>query len=239
MIETKDMPAKNVTKIYIEGGYYHIYNRGVEKRNIFQDDQDYAVFLSYLEEYLLPKGEDQLHKRLSDPDTSYGEKEQILKLLRLNNFYEEIICIAYCLMPNHLHFLIKQNSKLAIDKFMNSLITRYVMYFNKKYQRVGYLFQDVYKAIQVITDEQLLYLTSYIHRNPMIKNNVASKRDPLKSLFSRPSSYPDYLERKSTLWVHPEEILPYFSKTNPKLSYQAFVEQTEDFSIINKLTIDD
>ena len=92
------MPAKNSTKTYVENGYYHIYNRGVEKRTIFLDQQDYGVFLSYLKEYLLPKDEKGLHEKLSNSNTSYQEKDKFIKLLRLNNFNQEITFIAYCLM---------------------------------------------------------------------------------------------------------------------------------------------
>src|SRR3989304_6385484 len=102
------MPSKHSTKTYIENSYYHIYNRGVEKRNIFLDQQDYGVFLSYLKEYLLPKNERELANKLADPNVSSREKAKIIKLLRMNNFADEIILFAYCLMPNHFHLLIKQ-----------------------------------------------------------------------------------------------------------------------------------
>lgn len=161
------MPAKNSLKIYTPGGYYHIYNRGVEKRSVFQDKQDYEVFLSYLKTYLLPKDENSLREKLSDPTIGCREKDKILRLIRLNNFADEITLLAYCLMPNHFHLLIKQRSNIAIDRFMNSLSTRYTMYFNRKNNRVGSLYQDVYKAVLVQSDEQLLYLTKYIHRNPI------------------------------------------------------------------------
>jgi len=80
------MPAKNTLKKYIENGYYHIFNRGVEKRIIFQEQQDYDVFLSYLGNYLQPKDEKSMLKKLSLPNISTQEKEHILKLIRLNNF---------------------------------------------------------------------------------------------------------------------------------------------------------
>src|SRR5437763_38074 len=153
------MASKNSIKPYIENAYYHIYNRGVEKRTIFQDQQDYAVFLSYLKSYLTPKNESALREELLNPQIISAEKDRILKLLRLNNFFDEINLVAFCLMPNHFHMLIKQKSAISIDAFMNSFITRYVIYFNKKYKRVGPLFQDVYKAVLVETDAQLLYLT--------------------------------------------------------------------------------
>ena len=223
------MPGKNVLKVYLENSYYHLYNRGVEKRKIFQGEQDYAVFLSYLKNYLLPKDEKNLRQLLSVPNISYREKDNLLQLLHLNNFADQVTLIAYCLMPNHFHLLLKQNSKIAIDRFMRSLCTRYTMFFNKKYKRVGPLCQSVYKAVPVESDEQLLYLTSYIHRNPLSETD---------NLFSQPSSLAEYLGQRNTSWLHPEEILKFFSKSNPNISYDTFVRQSEDLSSVSKLLLD-
>ncbi len=226
------MPARNSIKQYAKNGYYHIYNRCVEKRLTFQDSQDYAVFLSYLKEYLLPKEEQKLRDKLSDPKTSYKEKDKIIRILRLNNFADEIKLIAYCLMPNHFHFFVKQNSSQSIHKFMQSFTTRYTMYFNRKYKRVGSLFQAVYKAALVNREEQFLYLTKYIH-----KQALASQGETLRD---QPSSYPEYLGTKKTNWIHPEEILSYFSKTNPSLSYKSFVEgEPDDYETIKDALIED
>lgn len=231
------MAAKNSRKEYSENGYYHIYNRGVEKRHIFLDSQDYGVFLSYLKEYLSPKDEKDLFAKLSNPNISYKEKDKILKLLRLNNFHNEIFLLAFCLMPNHFHLLIKQSSSLSIDKFMNSLALRYVIYFNRKYKRIGGLFQDVYKAVSVETEEQLLHLSRYIHQNPLNKNKLP-KTSTLSDFLSQPSSYPDYLGQRQSSWIAKDEILNYFSKTNLELSYQSFVQQSEDISIVQILLLD-
>lgn len=138
------MSRGKAVKQYAENGYYHIYNRGVEKRLIFQDKQDYAVFLSYLEQYLTPKDEQKLREMLSNPSTSYKERDKIVKLLRLNNFCSEITLMAYCLMPNHFHFLLHQKNIQSIDKFMNSLAARYTMYFNlDKYK------QEIFEAFSL------------------------------------------------------------------------------------------
>ena len=231
------MASKNSRKTYSPNSHYHIYNRGVEKRLIFQDEQDYGVFLSYLKNYLSPKNKDKLRQTLSDPNLNYKERERLLKELRLNNFSEEISLLTYCLMPNHFHLLIKQKSADSIDKFMNSLGVRYSMFFNRKYKRVGALYQDVYKAVAIKSDQQLLYLTSYIHRNPL-GETLASQDEVLRAWFSQPSSYPEYLGQRKTDWIHHEQILAFFSRTNSKLSYQAFVEQSDDISTIQDLIMD-
>lgn len=221
------MPAKNSRKTYAENGYYHIYNRGVEKRTIFLDQQDYGVFLSYLKEYLLPKNEKELYERLSDPNISYKEKDRVLKLLRLNNFNQEITLLAYCLMPNHFHFFVKQKQPGSIDKFMNSLATRYTMYFNRKYKRVGRLYQNVYRAVLVDDERQFLYLSRYIHQQALeIGDN-------------QPSSFLDYLGLRKTPWVNPEDVLFYFSKTNPSLSYKNFAKEKGDLENLGKLALEE
>lgn len=222
------MPARNSRKQYIENGYYHLYNRGVEKRRIFRDEQDYAVFLSYLKQYLVFKDEEKLQKKLTDQSLSFKEKDLALKLLRLNNFNNQITLMAYCLMPNHFHFLIKQKDGEAIDRFMNSICTRYTMYFNHKYKRVGHLYQGVYKAVAIESDEQLVHLTRYIHKQAM-----KSKTQ------EQPSSYQEYLGRRKTEWVQPNEVLSFFSKNNPSISYEVFIKKDDDLEKIGKLLLED
>ncbi|MDO8610623.1 MAG: transposase [bacterium] len=228
------MPAKNSIKDYSNNSYYHVYNRGVEKRLIFQDKQDYAVFLSYLQTYLTPKDEELLTHQLSDPSLSSREKDKVLNLLKLNNFTDEITLLAYCLMPNHFHFLLKQKEANSMDKFMNSLGTRYTMYFNKKYERVGSLYQDVYKAVIVFTTEQLLNVSHYIHKNP-VKDHPRLRTEgvPQRAYFSQPSSYPEYLGQRTTEWIHPEEILSYFSDSHSNNSYKNFIEESNNLPFIN------
>lgn len=214
------MPSKNAIKTYVADGYYHVYNRGVNKRTIFKNEQDYAVFLSYLKTYLLPKDLEKLNAVLSNPESSAKEKDNALSLLHLNNFHDRIGLLAYCLMPNHYHFLLHQAMEKDIESFMKSCMTRYTMYFNKKHGRVGPLFQGQYKAVLVDTDEQLLYLSRYIHRNPL------SLSDHERSLlFRQPTSYGVYLGTTKQEWVKPDAILAFFSSRSQGFnSYQSFVE---------------
>ncbi len=226
------MPAKNSLKHYLENGYYHIYNRGVEKRIIFLDQQDYSVFLSYLKDYLISKNEAELKEKLADNNIPWIEKDKILKHLRMNNFFNEIVMLAYCLMPNHFHLFVKQKSAGSIDKFMNSLCTRYTMYFNKKYKRVGHLYQGVYKAVLVTSEGQLLHLSRYIHKQALTLQGDALQRE-------QPCSYSEYVGERKTQWIHPEEILSYFSKENPTLSYKNFVASADDSYLLKNLTLEE
>ena len=202
------MPARNILKQYLSDSIYHIYNRGVEKRIIFIDNQDYKVFLSYIEEYLTPlqQGSTLLYRELT------------------GKFYGEISLLAFCLMPNHFHLLIKQKDKDSIKKFSKSLFTRYSMYFNKKYKRVGPLFQSIYKATNVIDKEHLLYISKYIHLNPSEKAN---------KLIDAYSSYSDYLGITNTQWLNKFIVLTEFNKSSymkyHKIkTYKQFVEEYKE-----------
>lgn len=212
------MPAKNVLKQYLKNGYYHIYNRGVEKRIIFQDNQDYKVFLSYLKDYLEPKDEIGLRKILEK--SPWVEKDKIIKKLTMNNFSDKIDLLAYCLMPNHFHLLIKQKTRRAIEQFMKSLATRYVIYFNKRYKRVGGLFQDVYKAVLINTDEQLLHISRYIHTNPSSYKGCSLQRYPYSSLAG-------YLGEWEARWLKTKEILGFLSNIYKNFSYKNFILDKE------------
>ena len=218
------MPAKNSVKEFRSNSYYHIYNRGVEKRRIFLDNQDYGVFTSYLKVYLLPKDEIGLQATLSNQLSNAFQKAEAIKLLKLNNFSDSVELLAYCLMPNHFHLLIKQTDALSIDQFMNSLSTRYGMYFNRRYDRVGHLFQGTYKAVLVESEPQLLHLSRYIHKNPY------SKGVPLQSY--QHSSYSVYLDNAMLKWIKPRDILNYFSSTGFN-SYENFIEGNFDDDSIN------
>lgn len=228
------MPAKNALKVYAENRFYHLYNRGVDRRDIFVDDQDFAVFLSYLKTYLLPKDDGLLRKTISSL-SSPPDKDRAIKDLALNNFSDKVDLLAYALLPNHFHLLIKQRESSAIDHFLRSLGTRYVGYFNRKYKRVGPLFQGVYKAVLVESEEQLLHLSRYIHLNPIMWLDL-TPRD--WSSVTLPFSLPEYLGRRQTAWIRPDTITTYFSKSNPKLSYLDFVGSEMNIGTISTVAID-
>jgi putative transposase len=200
------MPAKNSIKEYVINGFYHIYNRGVEERQIFIDEFDYGAFLSILKKSLC----------LSDDDLFHAQRN--LK------FNEKIELFAYCLMPNHFHLLIRQKDEKDIAVFMKSLITKYVIYFNKRHRREGVLFQGRYRGILVKEDGYLLHVSRYIHLNPQ-----AIGFDPAKY---KHSSYVNYLGLKKSRWLKTDYILDYFNNdylkkdVNQKImSYKHFVEE--------------
>lgn len=221
------MAAKNSVKQYLKNGFYHLYNRGVAKGSIFLDEQDYNVFLSYLKTYLLPKDLVALNRIFASKESGPREKDKALKLMKLKNFSGLIDLISYALMENHFHFLVRQTEEDTIDHFINALGTRYAGYFNRKYKRVGPLFQGVYKAVLINSEEQLLHLSRYIHLNP-----IKISRPNL------PSSLPEFLGRGKTAWLKPNFILNYFSKTNPNDTYATFMDESIDGNFIASSAID-
>lgn len=212
------MPARNIIKTYDENGFYHIYNRGVEKRNIFLDEQDYRVFLSYLKLYLSPT----------------DELEKISPSRRLKNYFGIVDLMCYCLMSNHYHMLIRQYVSTAITSFIHSVSTKYAMYFNKKYRRSGHLFQGAYRAVTVESESQLLHLSRYIHRNP-----DPTGSNPVGLMQYRYSSLPNYLGKIKQSWIKNEEIMNLFStKDIIGNSYRSFVFESGDATDMSSMFID-
>ena len=147
-------------------------------------------------------------------------------------------------MPNHFHLLLNQVSKESMRHFMQSLCTSYSMYFNKKYKRIGSLFQDIYKAALIVEDPYLLHLSRYIHLNPI---ELLTGPSPVSVEKYPYSSYAYYLGKKQVMWINPKPILSFF-KTQRRInstlqdffSYQSFVEDyVEDpKEILGTLSID-
>jgi len=145
---------------FVNGEFYHVYNRGTDKRTIFSNKDDIARFFQSMTEFnsIEPIGSiyensfnlNQLGSRASK--SNKGDK-------KLVNF------VCYCLNPNHYHFLLEQTAEKGIEKFLHRLGTGYTKYFNNKYKRSGALFQGKFKAIHVDSNEYLLYLSAYINLN--------------------------------------------------------------------------
>lgn len=136
--------------------FYHVFNRGTDKRRVFITKKDYERFLSLL---YVCNSDTPIHlSNISDltlrNTLAYERGEPLVEIA------------AYCLMPNHFHLLIRQREEDGISRFMQKLITGYTMYFNRKNERTGVLFQGRYKAVHAEEDRHLKYLLSYIHLNP-------------------------------------------------------------------------
>lgn len=191
------------------GSYYHIFNRGVEKRKIFTASEDYARFLETIYFY-----------RFSGPKPKLSTR----KRFKTKEFYNnpkivEVIC--YCLMPNHFHLLLKQVIDNGIHEFMSKVSNSYTKYFNTKRNRVGPLLQGQFKAVLIETDEQLTHVSRYIHLNPY----VAELTKELENF--EYSSYPEFVGLRNNTLSNPQSILNFFSETN---SYKDFVRDYESYA---------
>lgn len=188
------MPGRNLTRLFVAESHYHLYNRGINKDRIFLDTDDYLYF-----EYLL--------RRHLSKEAQLDTQGRPFKHLS-----DEVQLEAYCLMPNHFHLLVYQHAEQGIADLMMSIGTAYTMYFNRKYQRRGPLYESSYRASLISEDAYLEHISRYIHLNP-------------RQYKSWPySSYHAYLSDKSREWLHPEQILGMF---NSKREYRQFVSEYE------------
>jgi putative transposase len=190
--------------------YYHIYNRGVEKREIFLDESDYFRFLKSLNDF-----------NQEDPVFSLYWNDMKIKSLGVqppNSKVEKIVdIIAYCLNPNHFHLLLKQRSNHGISEFMKRMGAGYTGYFNHKYKRSGVLFQGSFKSIHVDSNEYLLYLSAYINENSFIHGYVSNSR------MWEHSSYLEYIEGREISLCNKSIILDQFNNNFKK--YEEFSKE--------------
>jgi putative transposase len=148
---------------FANGEYYHIYNRGVDKREVFLDEADYERFLICLREFNRTEAIGSLYeKSLREKKNGSSTPIRGVELPAL------VEIVSYCLNPNHYHLILKQNSEKGIEKFMQKVGTGYTNYFNKKYKRSGALFQGTFKTIHIDSNDYLLYLSAYINKNHFI-----------------------------------------------------------------------
>ena len=203
--------------IFATNETYHIVNRSIAQIPIFKETRDYQRVLEVIDfyRYIKPPLSFSHYKRLPKED-----KEKFIKSLRKQKTLIEII--AFCLMPNHSHFLLKQNEKKGISIFMRNFQDSYARYFNAKYKRAGGLFQSMFKAIRIETDEQFLHVSRYIHLNP-----VSAFLIEIRDLESyRWSSFPEYINPSRSLFTNPNFILSFFKTRSV---YKKFVFNQADY----------
>ncbi|MEI7750049.1 MAG: transposase [Candidatus Moraniibacteriota bacterium] len=157
--------------VFANDEYYHVYNRGVDKREVFLNEGDYVRFLTYLREFNDNSTYEQRIFLKNQKNIKSSSKELsscIQELSSLEESQPSVEIIAYCLSPNHYHLILKQLVENGVKIFMHKLGTGYTNYFNKKYQRSGSLFQGPFKAIHIDSNEYLLLLSAYVNRNYFI-----------------------------------------------------------------------
>lgn len=179
-------PARMNNEVSPFGDYYHVFNRGVESITIFRDEQDFDTFLGYLKEYLSEAIiSDNAKKEFVINGRSYKGVPHQPK-----NFFNKIYLVGYSLTSNEFHIVLKIIDNISLESFVRSLATRYSIYFNKKYQKKGSLFQESSRVIKIANFQELNNLINEIHQN---KDNH--------------SSYFEYTGKKETPWIKTETLL--------------------------------
>lgn len=215
--------------ILADGEIYHVFNRGVEKRTIFSTSSDFKRALESVNYYRFAglfiryshfiRLRPELKKQITDSLTS-----------------QEVSIIAYCLMPNHFHFLLRQENKDGIRKFLSKFSNSYSKYYNTKHERVGPLFQGRFKAVRVESNEQLLHLSRYLHLNP-IASFLTSEADLDKYPWH---SFREYLNPGQRLLTSPGIVIDQFKNT---MDYRNFVydriSYAQELEKIKHLTLED
>lgn len=192
------MPGRNTRKIDVADSYYHVYARGSNKQKIFIDDNDFVYFLSLLKRYLS-----------HDTTKSY-------RGVSYEKLHDNIQLLAYCLMRNHFHLLFYQVNDRGMSRLMHGVMTAYSMYFNKKYNRRGPLFESRYRASRVTTEPYLLHISRYIHLNPAAWQTY------------RYSSLSSYLTDSGPDWVIPGPIKALFN------SHGEYFQFLKDYELLHQ-----
>lgn len=210
------MPYRKITLATDE--IYHVFNRGVAKHPIFSEETDYTRLTDLINYY-----------RFEKPCLRFSYFIRLAKTIK-DNFWNNlkdksqplVEIISYCLMPNHFHLLLKQLKENGISIFMSNFQNSYVRFFNTKHKRPGPLFQSIFKAVRVETNDQLLYVNRYIHLNPSSSRLV--EIDKLTGYVW--SSFPHYLGSIQLPFIKPELVLDQFKNIE---SYRKFVFDQADY----------
>lgn len=212
------MPGRKIP--LITGQVYHIFNRGVAEQPTFLDKKDYqrALETAFFYQNLKTPLRYSYFIRLTR-----DRRLEILKKLREEKDYSVDI-IAYCFMPNHFHFLLKQLKDTGISIYMSNLCNSYTRYFNTKRKRIGPIFQGKFKGVRIGTDEQLLHVQRYIHLNPY-SSYVVKTLNELEDY--QCSSLPEYLGLRDQEFCKKELVLKgHFRDTK---TYRKFIFDQADY----------
>ena len=201
---------------FVEGEFYHVYNRGVDKRIIFMDYLDLSRFVQSMEEF-----------NTIDPIGSIYENRFTKNKGKLGSKASKLVnIVAYCLNPNHYHFILEQIVDKGIEKFMQRIGTGFTKYFNNRQKRSGSLFQDKFKSKHIDSNDYLLHVSVYVNLNnhPKLLGSKASKLSK--------SSWLEYINsHESKNLCNTEIILGQFKK--PK-DYEEFALSSLDDIVARK-----
>lgn len=206
----------------MEGERYHLFSRGVEKRLVFMDTQDYDRFVLLL---FLSNNKDNVH--MANLIEKY--KNQGFPLMRAFAMEKRAPIVdieAYALMPNHIHLLVRQTNEGGISKFMLKLMTAYSMYFNIKYERSGPLFTRPFRSRYIDDDAYFRWVFSYINLNPLELYQSDWKQTGIR----------DRRQAQKFMWSYTySSFLDYFSVERPQ---SMILQKTKELSMRELQTFD-
>ncbi|MCX5782646.1 MAG: transposase [Elusimicrobia bacterium] len=194
---------------------YHVFSRSIAGFKIFNSEADHSRIIQLLQYY-----------KKAEPNIRFSRFNKLIKknkidFQQLHSEKENLIdIVAYCIMPPHLHLVLKQRKKSGISIFMNNILNSYTRFFNTKHQRKGPLWESRFKNVLVETNEYLLHLTRYMHLNPVTSGLVDAAE------LWESSSYKEYLSL-----VDKDNLICNFSNLidiSPK-EYKIFVEERTDY----------
>ncbi len=175
------MPSKFVVRNLKGNSYYHVYHSGNNGNNIFIDHEDYRTFLKYLYIYT------------SDPSKSILKYPDTPKRLYLRNLFNQVFIVAFILMPDHFHLILKQKTEKDVPTLLKQMVNAYITYFNKKYNKKGTVFNGRYKSTLIESEYLLTQMVRFVHLNSpdfktyewssYVTNDIA---DGLKARFETP-----------------------------------------------------
>lgn len=211
---------------FVNGEYYHVYNRGTDKRNIFSDKKDMERFLKSMIIFNCVDGVGSIRdmpsiSQMSDVWDVKREFEDKNKMIEF---------VAFCLNPNHFHFILRQIVDGGISEFMKRL-GGYTKYFNEKHQRSGVLFQGKFKSIHINSNEYLLHLSAYVNLNDRVHfSRRRTSGSEVLSLSSR-SEYGYNDDMDNNIGLCSKDII--LSQFKDKEGYKKFCTESME-SILNR-----
>lgn len=205
--------AKRIIDFYIDE-YYHVFNRGTDKRVVFKNYSDINYFIDAM---FISNKKNPIQNRNNDPKFRKKLKEEAKQEEKL------VSIIAYCLLPNHFHFILKQEMENGISKFMQKLGTSYAKFFNKKYKRSGSLFQGKFKSKLLSGDFSLPLTSVYVNLN--YKHHQIN---PEKRIVK--SSVGEYLKKETReLVCNQEEIKSVLDDVGGREEYKKYLQKQSEY----------
>ncbi|HEY4495711.1 MAG TPA: transposase [Candidatus Paceibacterota bacterium] len=218
----------------VSNNIYHVFNRGVEKRQTFMDETDYLRFINNLAIF-------------NDAKAVFNSKHRIKEIKSTDSRKLLVDILAFCLMPNHFHLLLRQREENGISKFMNKIGVGYTNYFNLKYERVGPLFQGAFRSVLIDDESQFLYIPYYIHLNPLDlkisnwkENGINKLKVAIEFLNSyKWSSHRDYIGNSNFIGIINKHFLNeiFINPENYQKDLKNFMKDF-DFSEMNDLLLE-